>query len=89
LDAGLEAELRQICGADFAKRAKNPKAAGGSGRRFGKNNGRGSGAPSKPVAPPKFDDVPELDEVDFADFADFAKSNNVKPTGANRRPRRK
>ena len=90
LDAGLEAELREICGADFAKRSKNQKTSGGSsGRRFGKNNGRGQKTPSKPVAPPKFDDVPELDEVDFADFADFTKFNNVKPTAPNRRPRRK
>ncbi|MBQ7813290.1 MAG: RNA 2',3'-cyclic phosphodiesterase [Thermoguttaceae bacterium] len=87
LDAGLEAELRQICGADFAKRSKNKQAAGG--RRPGPNAGRGKGAPGKPVAPPKFDDVPELDDVDFADFTDFTKSNNVKPTGPNRRPRRK
>lgn len=87
LDAELEAELRQICGADFAKRSKNKPNAGG--RRPGQNNGRGKGTPSKPVAPPKFDDVPELDDVAFADFADFAKSNNVKPTAPNRRPRRK
>ena len=86
LDADLEAELRQICGANFAKRSKNPQ---NGGRRPGQKNGRGKTAPGKPVAPPKFDDVPELDDVDFADFADFAKSNNVKPTGPNRRPRRK
>jgi hypothetical protein len=86
LDADLEAELRQICGANFAKRSNDPQ---NGGRRPGQKNGRGKTAPGKPVAPPKFDDVPELDDVDFADFADFAKSNNVKPTGPNRRPRRK
>ena len=90
LDADVEAELRQICGADFVKRSKNQKATGGSsGRRSGKNAERGKAPSSQPVAPPKFDDVPELDDVDFADFADFTKSNNVKPTSSNRRPRRK
>ena len=87
LDADVEAELRQICGAGFVKRSKNQKSSGG--RRPGSQGGRGQGASSKPVAPPKFDDVPELDDVDFADFADFAKSNDVKPTGPNRRSRRK
>ena len=91
LDADLEAELRQICGADFAKRSQNKKSFGGvtNSRAHGKNGGRNPGTPNKPVAPPKFDDVPELDDVDFADFADFTKSNNVKPSASNRRTRKK
>lgn len=94
LDADVEAELRQICGAEFAGRSKNGKktrADGPNGRKTGKTGPfRADGKMSKrSISIPKFDDVPELDDLDLSAFADFTNSGGVKPGRAGRRPPKK
>ncbi|MBR4833033.1 MAG: RNA 2',3'-cyclic phosphodiesterase [Thermoguttaceae bacterium] len=88
LDADVEAELRQICGADFAGR--NGKKTRSTPSNGGRNGRRPDGkTPKKPVSLPKFEDVPELDDLDLSAFADFTKSSGVKASRPGRRPPKK